>query len=60
MAAILPFLSFLIEHLDLVNALYEAILGGATKEDMLKAIRDGQIAVADAAVLADLGPRPAP
>jgi hypothetical protein len=56
--ALLPFLTFLVEHLDLVNALYEAILGGASKADMLAAIRASQLAAADAAVEADLGPRP--
>jgi hypothetical protein len=56
--ALLPFLTFLVEHLDVVNALYEAILGGATKAEMLAAIRATQLAAADAAVEADLGPRP--
>lgn len=57
MIALLPFLTFLVEHLDLVHALYEALLGGATKADMLAAIRAAQLAAADAAVEADLGPR---
>jgi hypothetical protein len=57
-AAVLSFLTFLIEHGDLVKALYDAIGGGASKSDILKAIRDSQIAATEVAVEADLGPRP--
>jgi hypothetical protein len=57
-AMIVPFLTFLLDHADLLNAIWEAVQGGATKEDILKAIRASQLAAADAAVEADLGPRP--
>lgn len=59
---IAAFLTFLLEHADLVNAFMEAIAGAADpaakKAELLKAIRDGQIAATNAAVAADLGPRP--
>ena len=57
---IAAFLTFLLEHADLVNAVWEALQGGATKAQILDAIRQSQIAAATAAVEADLGPRPVP
>ncbi len=56
-AAITLFLEFLIEHMDLVTAIYDAIDGGMTKEQVLAGIRQAQIDAAKAAVEADLGPR---
>ena len=55
---LLTFFQFMIEHHDLVNAIWEAVSGGATKADILKAIRQTQIDATNAAVAADLGPRP--
>jgi hypothetical protein len=60
---IVAFLTFLLEHSDLVLAFMEAVEGAADpaakKAELLKAIRDGQIAATNLAVAADLGPRPA-
>ena len=56
--AIAAFLAFLQEHMDLVMAVYDAVDGGMKKEDILKAIRQAQIDATDAAVKADLGPKP--
>lgn len=56
--AIAAFLNFLTEHMDLVMAVYDAIDGGMQKDDILKAIRQAQIDATDAAVKADLGPKP--
>ena len=56
--AIAAFLAFLQQHMDLVMAVYDAVDGGMRKEDILKAIRQAQIDATDAAVQADLGPRP--
>lgn len=39
-------------------ALIDALEGGATEEQMVAQIRDGQIKGTEAAVEADLGPRP--
>lgn len=55
---ITTFLEFLLKHADLVNAIWEALDGGATKEQILAGIRQTQIDAAKAAVEADLGPRP--
>ncbi len=57
--AFVSFLRFLIEHIDLVTAIYDAIDGGMSKEEVLAGIRKAQIAATDAAVEKDLGPRPA-
>ena len=57
---IATFLTFLLEHADLVNAVWEALQGGATKTQILDAIRQSQIAAATTAVEADLGLRPVP
>lgn len=50
--------AFLVEHAELVNAVMEAIEGGATKEQVLKGIRASMVAAGDVAVEAELGPRP--
>lgn len=55
---IVTFLTFLLEHAELINAVWEAIQGGAQKKDVLAAIRQAQIDATNAAVEADLGPRP--
>ncbi len=55
---IATFLTFLLEHADLVNAIWEAIDGGATKAEILAGIRQAQIDATKAAVAEDLGPRP--
>ncbi len=56
--AIAAFLAFLTEHMDLIMAVYDAVDGGTKKEDILKAIRQAQIDATDAAMKADLGPKP--
>ncbi len=56
---IAAFLTFLLTHADLVNAIWEALDSGTSKEALLKAIRESQIAASEAMVEADLGPRPA-
>ncbi len=47
----IPFLTllaeFLLKHGDLINAVMEAIEGGASKEEMMKAIRASMVAVSD-------------
>jgi hypothetical protein len=59
---ITTFLTFLLEHADLVNALWEALDGAADpaarKAAILKAIRQAQVDATNAVVAADLGPRP--
>ncbi len=55
---IAAFLSFLLTHANLINAIWEAVDGGATNEQILKAIRSSMVAASDAVVEAELGPRP--
>jgi hypothetical protein len=55
MALIVPFLKFLLEHADLLNEMWQAINGGLSKEDLLKAIKEAQIKAADAVVDEALG-----
>lgn len=50
--------NFLIEHGDMVEAMMQALAGGATKAQVLAGIRAGMVTAADAVVTADLGPRP--
>lgn len=45
---------FFIKHGDLINALFEAIEGGATKEELLKAIRASMVAASDAEMAREL------
>ncbi len=45
---------FLLKHADLVNAVMEAIEGGASKEEMLKAIRASMVAASDAEMQREL------
>lgn len=49
-------LAFLFEHLDVVEALYEVITGGAKKTDVLKAIRATAVAASDAEMHKELDP----
>ena len=55
MALLVPFLTFMLDHADLINAIWEAVDGGASKSDILAGIKAAQVAAADAAVKADLG-----
>ncbi len=56
----IPFLSmmgtFFLEHGEIINALFEAIEGGATKEELLKAIRASMVAASDAEMKRELDP----
>ena len=56
----IPFLTllaqFLLEHGDLVNAVMEAVDGGAKKEDILKAIRASMVAASDEVMKQELKP----
>ncbi len=56
MNALLPLLSFLLEHLDLLEDLFQVITGGADKEAVRKAIRSAAIAASDAQMHAELDP----
>lgn len=47
---------FLLKHGDLVSAVMEAIEGGASKEEMLKAIRASMVATSDADMKVELDP----
>ncbi len=47
---------FLLKHGDLVNAVMEAIEGGASKDEMMKAIRASMVAVSDADMKEELDP----
>lgn len=47
---------FLLKHGDLINAVMQAIEGGASKEEMLKAIRASMVAVSDAEMKRELDP----
>ena len=49
-------LAFLLEHVELVEAIYEVIEGGAKKEDVLKAVRATAIAASDAEMHRELDP----
>lgn len=57
---LLTFFQFMIEHHDLVDAVWVAVQGGATKVQILAAIRQTQIDATNTAVLEDLGPRAKP
>lgn len=48
-------LLFLAEHFDLVEALIEAIAGGASKESLLKAIKASMVTASDEAMKRELG-----
>jgi hypothetical protein len=47
---------FFLKHGELINALFEAIEGGATKEELLKAIRASMVAASDEEMKRELGP----
>ncbi len=47
---------FLLKHGDLINAVMEAIEGGASKEEMMKAIRASMVAASDAEMRRELNP----
>lgn len=49
---------FLINHGDLLKACVEALEGGATSDQIRQAIRASMVTASDAAVEAELGPRP--
>lgn len=59
---IVSFLKFLLEHADLVDALWSALDGApdpaARKAALLAAIKQAQVEATVAAVTEDLGPRP--
>lgn len=50
--------TFLAEHSDVIEAIREALGGGATKEQILLGIRASMVATSDAVVEAEIGPRP--
>lgn len=56
----IPFMTllgeFLLKHGELINAIMEAIEGGATKEEVLKAIRASVVAASDAEMKRELTP----
>lgn len=52
--ALLLFARFLLTHGDLVNALMEAIDGGADRDSVLKAIRASMVAVSDESMRKEL------
>ncbi|HXG69974.1 MAG TPA: hypothetical protein VNJ04_05095 [Gemmatimonadaceae bacterium] len=54
--ALLIFARFLVAHGDLVNALMDAIDGGADRESVLKAIRASMVAVSDEQMKRELAP----
>lgn len=47
---------FLLEHGDIINAVMDAIQGGADKEQMMKAIRASMVAASDAEMKRELKP----
>ncbi len=49
-------LAFMLEHLSLIEAVYDVIEGGAKKEDVEKAIRATAIAASDAEMHRELDP----
>lgn len=49
--------TFLLEHGELVNALMEAIEGGTTKEELMKAIRVSMVAASDEQMKRELSGR---
>jgi hypothetical protein len=48
-------LTFLLEHLDLIELLAEAINGGVKKDDLRAAIRKEMVAASDAEMRRELG-----
>lgn len=54
--AIAAALEFLLKHIDLIEAIESAIESGASKESVLRAIRESQIAASDAAMHEALDP----
>lgn len=54
MGALAAVATFLLEHADLIEVLYDAIRGGASKDELKKAIRASMVAASDAAMLAEL------
>lgn len=49
-------LMFLLEHLDLITAIKDALDGGASKADILKGIKASMVAVSDADMHIELDP----
>ncbi len=47
---------FLLSHADLLNALMEAIEGGASKDELMKAIRASMVAASDEQMKRELKP----
>lgn len=48
-------LQFLLEHAGLIDAIKDAIDAGTSKEDLLRVIRESQIAASDAAMKEEIG-----
>ncbi len=51
MNALATIAAFLLEHADLIGELKDAIDGGATKEDLVKAIKSSMVAASDAEMI---------
>ncbi len=56
MSALATVLAFLVEHLDLIEAIRAAIAGGAKREDVLAAIKATMVAASDAEMHRELDP----
>ena len=59
MGALASIAAFLLEHADLIGELANALAGGASKDDLRKAIRASMVAASDAEMKKELAP-PAP
>ncbi len=46
--------TFLLEHADLIDLVMKAIEGGASKEDLVKAVRASMVAASDAEMRREL------
>jgi hypothetical protein len=47
--------TFLLQHADLVSAIKDAIDGGASKQELMKAIERAMVAASDAQMKKELG-----
>lgn len=56
MGAVGAALAFLLENLDIIEAVGKAIAGGASKEDLLKGIKATMVAASDAEMHRELDP----
>lgn len=55
MGSIAEVVAFLATHTDLITAIYDAIAGGASKQDILAAVKKTMVAASDEQMKQELG-----